>query len=225
LKYAHSQEQIRIAAAPGATGTCPICRETLRPRCGEIVTWHWAHKSVIDCDPWQEPETEWHRHWKQFASEDRVEVVRGGHRADLISPDGAVVELQHSPISPEEIREREEFYGRMIWLLDGSAFPGSFRVTLDEKKTTFVWSPPRPSWLTAAAPIFIHCFSVGRYIRALQPGRTRATWSWSETGTSEHIFQIKSLQAGRYVSGHGRIIEVDRFIDRMIRDDPSKPVL
>ena len=42
----------------------------------------------------------------------------GEHRADIRTPRG-MIELQHSPIAPEEIREREALYGRMIWLLDG----------------------------------------------------------------------------------------------------------
>lgn len=49
-----------------------------------------------------------------------VPIVKSGQRhiADIIKRDGWVVELQHSPISPEEIWQRERFYGRMFWLFD-----------------------------------------------------------------------------------------------------------
>ncbi|MBN8609165.1 MAG: hypothetical protein J0L92_01170 [Deltaproteobacteria bacterium] len=109
----------RVEATPGGRAACPGCAEPVVAKCGELVTWHWAHASGrTDCDPWWEPETPWHREWKSHAPLERQEVVRGSHRADVVLPDGYVIELQHSPISPEEIREREAFYGRMAWLFD-----------------------------------------------------------------------------------------------------------
>lgn len=39
------------------------------------------------------------------------------HIADILV-DGTVIEIQHSPISKEEIRERETFYEKMIWIFD-----------------------------------------------------------------------------------------------------------
>jgi hypothetical protein len=45
----------------------------------------------------------------------------GPHRADVVTASGGVVELQHSPISPEVIAEREAFYGeRMAWIFDAT---------------------------------------------------------------------------------------------------------
>lgn len=92
-------------------------------------TRHWRHLGT-DCDPWSEPETEWHRGWKALFAPDEQEVtVRDEltgtfHRADVLCrrPDGlqTVVEMQHSSITAEEQAEREEFYrraGTMFWLL------------------------------------------------------------------------------------------------------------
>jgi hypothetical protein len=43
----------------------------------------------------------------------------GSHRADIVTAAGAVVEVQHSPISSDVITAREEFYGeRMAWIFD-----------------------------------------------------------------------------------------------------------
>jgi hypothetical protein len=39
----------------------PNLPEPLKARCGQIVTWHWAHLAREDCDPWAEPDTVWHR--------------------------------------------------------------------------------------------------------------------------------------------------------------------
>ena len=186
------------------------------PKCGEIKTWHWAHEAVRDCDPWYEPETEWHRSWKAHAPEERVEVTMGPHRADIVGSDGGVIELQHSSIGPDEIRDREAFYGRMVWLIDGSPFAENLRVTIDARQCRFVWAHARPSWLAAAAPKFVHGFSLGRYVRKVVPPMPRPQWVWCESGRSDAILQIRSIEAKRYVQGVGRIIEIERFVERMI---------
>ena len=111
----------RAEAAPGLEGTCPSCGHPCRPKCGQLVIWHWAHHARADCDPWSEPMTEWHRGWQLAVPADRREVVMGLHRADVVTASGGVVEIQHSPISPGEIAAREEFYGdRMAWIFDAT---------------------------------------------------------------------------------------------------------
>lgn len=42
------------------------------------------------------------------------------HIADICTPNGLVLEFQHSAIKSEERRAREEFYGNMIWIVDGT---------------------------------------------------------------------------------------------------------
>lgn len=100
---------------------CSGCGDDVIAKCGEIKIWHWAHVNK-ECDSWYEPESAWHIGWKSLAPPDNQEVVIGPHRADIRTSKGTVIELQHSPISPEEIREREQFYGDMIWIFDASAF-------------------------------------------------------------------------------------------------------
>jgi competence protein CoiA len=139
----------RALATPGATATCPGCDAPVIPKCGELVTWHWAHRSDRDCDPWAEHETGWHLDWKQCFPLDWLEVTLGPHRADVRTPEGLVVEIQHSAIAPDEIRERESFYGEMVWLFDArDAADGSGpRLTVREKPgyATFRWARPRRS--------------------------------------------------------------------------------
>jgi hypothetical protein len=46
---------------------------------------------------------------------------RKWHVADALAGNGCVVELQHSQLSPDDVREREAFYGRhggMVWIFD-----------------------------------------------------------------------------------------------------------
>ena len=102
-------------ASPGAGGTCPSCGAALVPKCGSIVSWHWAHKAS-DCDHWSEPESQWHIDWKQLFPKAWQEVSFGPHRADVGTRNG-IIEFQRSSISADEIAERERFYGKMIWVV------------------------------------------------------------------------------------------------------------
>lgn len=115
MEYALDSSGSRLTAAPTGRALCPSCREPVIAKCGEINVWHWAHEAGSDCDPWSEPESEWHRYWKSLA--ERTEVVMPPHRADILTDQG-VVELQHGSLSPAEVAERELFYGRMTWLVD-----------------------------------------------------------------------------------------------------------
>ncbi len=111
-----------IEASPNGKAVCPVCNEELIPKCGEINIWHWAHKHKIDCDSWAESETQWHLGWKRLFPQSQIEqvIVKDGvkHRADVLTKTGTVIEFQHSPISPQEIRERERFYQKVIWVFD-----------------------------------------------------------------------------------------------------------
>lgn len=75
-------------------------------KCGQVNAWHWAHQAGQDCDPWNEPLTDWHRAYQRLVPPERCEVVIGQHRADLTAPKGNVVELQHSTISADHIAAR-----------------------------------------------------------------------------------------------------------------------
>jgi competence protein CoiA len=94
-------------------------------KCGRAVVWHWAHLSSTHCDHWWEPETVWHRTWKDRFEKSWQEVplrdpLTGElHVADVRTPAGLVIEFQHSTIKPEEVSAREAFYQSMIWVVDG----------------------------------------------------------------------------------------------------------
>lgn len=120
MQFAVDTTGQRLEPAPKAKGKCPVCDAPVIAKCGEILTWHWSHLTK-DCDPWYEPESEWHRQWKeQFPCEWR-EFVIGRHRADVKTPKG-VIEFQASCISASDIQERENFYGRMVWVVKADSF-------------------------------------------------------------------------------------------------------
>lgn len=154
-------------AQPGMTATCPSCGAGLVAKCGQLVQWHWAHRAD-DCDTWYEPMSAWHRQWQERAPVESREVVmsRGDqtHRADVVLPSGFVLELQASPIGADEIRAREAFYGKMLWLFNAAAWVGR----LHFGKRGFWWKHGATSQAEIAKPLF---WDVGDQIWQVKLGR------------------------------------------------------
>jgi competence protein CoiA len=114
----------RQEAQPSLEGKCLGCDSPMVARCGEVRIKHWAHKGTRRCDPWWENETEWHRNWKNQFPSDWQEIVQHAedgekHIADLKTQEGWVIEFQHSNLKQEERQSREDFYRKMIWVVDG----------------------------------------------------------------------------------------------------------
>jgi competence CoiA-like predicted nuclease len=142
MQFALNQFKQRIKPAPKIAGFCPSCGSSLIPKCGQILCWHWSHKT-LDCDPWYEPESEWHRNWKNLFPDDWQEVTIGNHRADVKTPHG-VVEFQASSISSTEVQEREDFYGKMIWVVKADTFNLEARLSPNAKSFYYKSLDPRP---------------------------------------------------------------------------------
>jgi competence CoiA-like predicted nuclease len=114
----------RIEATKGTKGVCPCCGNDLVAKCGEVYIHHWAHKKKCD-DYWWENETEWHRNWKNKFPKEWQEVIHRDesgekHIADVKTSEGWAIEFQHSYIEPEERRSRDNFYKKLIWVVDGT---------------------------------------------------------------------------------------------------------
>src|SRR5262245_34768192 len=114
----------RREAKPGLSGKCPDCAGVVIAKCGEVRDWHWAHWKKRDCDRWSEPETEWHRAWKNHFPENWQEISHPSengetHRADVKTDRGVVLEFQHSFLRPDERESRENFYPKLVWVVDG----------------------------------------------------------------------------------------------------------
>lgn len=126
---------IRLEPKKGFDGLCIGCGKDVIAKCGQIKVHHWAHKSTKECDSFWEPETLWHREWKNHFPEDFREVVFTDekndeiHRADIHTPTGVTIEFQNSPISLNELVSRDQFYKKLIWVVNGFKFIGNFELT------------------------------------------------------------------------------------------------
>ncbi|MGE0742330.1 MAG: competence protein CoiA [Hyphomonadaceae bacterium] len=162
--------KVRSAPAVGLRGTCPVCARTVIAKCGTQRVHHWAHLGERACDRWWEPETEWHRAWKLRFPQDWHECVLHDandekHIADVRTPDGVIIEFQHSYLHADERVARETFYHNMIWVVDGvrlqrdlPRFIEGARQHRSIGKGAFLHPFPDElfpkSWLGCAAPVF-----------------------------------------------------------------------
>src|SRR5262245_24765240 len=99
MKYALVDGSKR-EAQPGMTGQCLDCASAMIARCGQLKIWHWSHVKSRVCDPWWEPETEWHRVWKNRFPTEWQEISHTAssgerHRADVKTFKQLVIEFQH----------------------------------------------------------------------------------------------------------------------------------
>jgi hypothetical protein len=125
--------QVRANAQKGLEGVCELCNGKVIAKCGNIVVHHWSHYNRKECDKWWEPETLWHRDWKNKFPEEYREIIFKNdstmeiHRADIYTPDGLAIEFQHSSIKKEERASRENFYNNLIWVVDCSRLINDYK--------------------------------------------------------------------------------------------------
>lgn len=188
MLFALDESNARVRATPNARATCPVCEAEVIAKTGEVNTWHWAHRSMSDCDSWHEGETPWHLHWKNlFVGELEIEkvITRGGkkHRADLVAKNGTVVEFQYSSISPSEIREREQFYGDMTWVVYCNSWNLARRYrtgNTGQKYVTFVWKHARRSFDYCTKQVFLD-LGLGNMLEVKKFHSTKYGWGYERT--------------------------------------------
>ena len=197
---------MRLEAFPSGRGACPQCGRSAIAKCGPRIIHHWAHEGRRNCDPWWENETEWHRHWKSLFPKDSLEVSHLSpdgeiHRADIKTPSGIVIEVQHSGMTDAERISREMFYGNLVWIIDGRGFRNNFDVyhplpdPASELAADLIWAKASRPMQGAARGIFY------RLSECLEedPSVTRATirGGWIH-GISEIEDQVKATYRGHH---------------------------
>lgn len=196
MKYAIVNNE-RVEPTPKIKGVCPGCGEEVIAKCGAINIWHWAHKNA-DCDPWYEPEGDWHRELKNKVPKEYQEVVLGEHRADIYSPDwgSPVIEIQNSPISPQEINEREVFYKqfissyphKLVWVVNGADFEDRFCLRMKDGYFTFRWYHPRKVWSSASGMLVFHFPKKGMFFH-VKKSYNEMSSGWGDILDEDYIFR------------------------------------
>ena len=180
---------------------CEICNKSVKPYCGKININHFRHIKKTDCDIWYEPITKWHLDWQnKFPENFREQIIskKGKiHRADIINTKNVVIEFQNSYIKPDEIKQRELFYNKMIWVFNGIKFRKNFNITFEHnveydnieipnKKNikAYNWSYPKKHIYYCDKPVFIdfgtdYLYYIN-FIYKKQP-LFRFTRSWEES--------------------------------------------
>lgn len=210
------QNERRVTAEPGESAQCPCCQSSVMAKCGSIVAWHWAHKAD-DCDPWHEPESEWHIGWKRKFPSEWQEVVIGNHRADVKTPK-LVVELQASSISSEEIQERERHYRNMVWMLRGADFKDNLHI----RKPAGICSQCGKREQPLYSPI--KCWKCGGMINP-RDGFVTFSWRWPRKSwwsarmpmvidTGDGLLHVKKLHQNTPCGGWGVWITEAEFLTR-----------
>ncbi|NCD05879.1 MAG: hypothetical protein EOL97_07145 [Spirochaetia bacterium] len=154
MKFAIKDNQRILANPLIKDAICPLCKNPVISKCGEIKIWHWSHKNNKECDSFSEGETNWHLEWKRHFPEECQEVIIGEHRADVKIKD-IVIEFQNSPLSKEDIEERESFYGKMKWVLNGETIGSNINLFQYEGFYKFKWKWFPQSWYYSKQPIYI----------------------------------------------------------------------
>lgn len=182
MQLAHLDNKL-ISPSKNKVATCPLCNGEVHAKCGVVNIHHWAHRSKA-CDNWSEPETYWHKSWKESFPEHFRETVieKNGkkHFADLYTDKNVIIELQNSSIKSETIQEREQFYGnRMLWVLNAGKYREriyfyprtanreSYHPAISlshlsinqylsfNQNFTFHWNYPVRSWTKSKRPVFL----------------------------------------------------------------------
>lgn len=222
MKYALVNDQPQ-EAFPGGKGLCRGCGGGVIAKCGTQRLHHWAHRGERACDSWWEPETEWHRAWKNHFPAECQEVIQYDgqsgekHIADVRTNHGLVIEFQHSHLKLEERAARERFYGNMVWIVDGTRLKRDYSRFLkgkDDLRQTnnqgyFLLSFPEECfpamWVESSVPVIFDFRGVGE---------VEAADIWRDT--------LWCLLPGRAV-GSAVVVAMSR--EQFVTVAPSRPQL
>ncbi|WP_281408859.1 MULTISPECIES: competence protein CoiA family protein [unclassified Mesorhizobium] len=180
---------VKSETLPGLIGRCPGCEQPMIAKCGTQRVWHWAHRGDRNCDPWWEPETTWHRGWKDQFPVGWQEIVQRDdsgekHIADVKTEYGLVIEFQHSHLPAQEMAAREAFHRNMVWIVDGARLKRDRSRFLQGRRLfkpiprTGIFITPSPeasfpvAWVNCTAPVFFDFEGVAATSEPSGPNRT-----------------------------------------------------
>lgn len=139
MKFAIKNENRIKAEVSGEIAQCICCgslvRAYIKDHEREVrlrnFNNQWKHIKKKMCDNWWENETAWHRNWKNnfpaaWQEFVKFDILTGEkHIADIFTigrKEEIIIEFQNSKISEREVKSREEFYKKMIWVVNAQNF-------------------------------------------------------------------------------------------------------
>lgn len=185
---------------------CPHCRVPVVAKCGEIKIAHWAHPASLSCE--HESETQWHLDWKSRFPAECVEISVGSNRADVLIGDWAF-EFQHSSITPAEIRERQQAYGKIAWVFDCGNYAHNLRLRQRDGYVSFRWRWPKRSLEAIDLQNSKLFFDLGDDGNVL-------IWNRGELITiPSRLFEVRKIHWDGQVAGWGLLFGLRDFLDWM----------
>jgi hypothetical protein len=161
MLVAHDINGKKILPIKNTKAFCPFCSQDVIPCFSQLgKSDYWRHK--IDykdlCLSYQyKNEGEWHSSTKLSWGIEYTEIyiTKGNikRRADVMLENKLVIEIQNSPIGVYEIKNREIFYGKIVWLFNGIDAYNNNRIKINNKQ--YEWRNPRESIIKCNAPVFI----------------------------------------------------------------------
>lgn len=128
---------------------CPFCGSEVRPRQGKVNAWTFSHLKNDGCYEfdYNNEMSKWHIWWQNIFPNEYKEIIITNNygikrRADICI-ENVVIEFQHSPITPDEFRDRNRFYKscgyKVIWLFDGTSCDISYVKTNNYGNDLYRW--------------------------------------------------------------------------------------
>ena len=104
---------------------CPCCGGELIQKKGTVNAWHFAHKTLTNCDNWYE-ESDWCMNWIKLFPTDCREVIVKNQDSDRkriadVKYKKLVLKLQPKSLSSEEFMERVDYFSKennLVYLVD-----------------------------------------------------------------------------------------------------------
>src|SRR5690606_23807597 len=114
------------------------------------------------------------------------------HRADIKTPTGIYIEVQHSSMTDAERISRENFYRNLIWIIDGRRFRKNFDIfhalpdPKSEVASDIVWFKATRPMIGAANGVFFRLSEARQAFPDVD--FTKVTLS------REHLYQVHSIR-------------------------------
>lgn len=206
----------RVLPVHGLKARCPSCGAEMIAKCGTARVHHWAHRGKRVCDHWWETETEWHRNWKEKFPQHWQEIIHFAengekHIADVKTERGLTIEFQYSHLRPDERISREQFYGNIVWVVNGTRLKRDlprfmeYKDLMRETGAEGIYTCHAPerlfprNWINSSACVF---FDFGE-----QEGRLHILWCLLPYRVSGHAVII-AMQRSHFVDKAQQNLEI-----------------